>query len=78
MAVGREADEEQDDGKTTSGVIEVLVGTGGARTMAYKHTVKKLGLQMDRVECGSYWGIASTPISYYSRVAGPVPIRFSE
>ena len=42
--------EEQDDGKTASGVIEVLIGTGGARTMADRHNVKKMGLQIDRVE----------------------------
>ena len=78
MAVGSEVDEEQADGKTASGVIEVLVDTGGARTVADRHTCEKLGLKIDRVECGSYWGIAATPVSYYGRVAGPVPIRFSE
>ena len=78
MAVGSEVDEEQDYGKIASGVVEVLVDTGGARTMADRHTVGKLGLQIDRVEWGSYWGIAATPVSCYGRVAAPVPIRFSE
>ena len=40
MAMGSEVDEEQDDGKTASGVIEVLFDTGGARTVADRHTVK--------------------------------------
>ena len=78
MAMGSKVDEEQDNGKTVSGVIKVPVDTAGARTMADRHTVKKLGLKVDRVECGSYWGIATTPVSYYGRVAGPVPIRFPE
>ena len=78
MAVCSEVDEDQDYGKTVSGVIEVLVDTGGARTVADRHTIEKLKLQIDRVECGSYWSVAATPVSYYGRVAGPVPIRFPE
>ena len=78
MAVGSEVDEEQDDGMTVSGVIELLVDTRGASTVADRHTCKKLGLKIDREECGIYWGIATTPVSYYGRVAGPVPIRFLE
>ena len=56
----------------------MLVDTGGARAVADRNTVKKLGLQIDIVECGSYWGIAATPVLYYGRVVGPVDIRFSE
>ena len=66
MALGSEVDEEQDD-------IDCI-----RRTVADRHAVKRLGLQIDRVECSSYWGIAATPVSYYGRVAGSVPIRFSE
>ena len=59
-------------------MIEVLVDMGGARTVADRHTCEKLGLKIDRVECGSYWGIAAIPVSYYGRVSGHVLIRFSE
>ena len=47
------------------------------RTVADKHTIKRLGLNIDRVECGSYWGIAAMPLQYYGKVTGLVPIRFS-
>ena len=56
----------------------MLVDKGGTRTVADRNAVKQLGLQIDRVECGNYWGIAATPVSYYGRVVGPVDIRFSE
>ena len=59
MAVGDEVDGNNDDVKGVSGVLGVLVDTGGARTVADKHTIKRPGLKIDRVECGSYWGIAA-------------------
>ena len=36
MAMGDEVDGDNDDGKGASGVLEVLVDTGGARTVADK------------------------------------------
>ena len=77
MAMGDEVDREVDDSKGVLGVLEVLVDTRGARMVADKHTIERLGLKIDRVECGSYWGIAAMPVQYYGKVTGPVPVRFS-
>ena len=43
-------------------MLEVLVDTGGARAVADKQTIERLGLKIDRVECSSYWGIAAMPV----------------
>ena len=77
MVIGEEVDKENDDGKGALGVLEVLVDTGVVITIADKHTIKRLGLKIDWVECGSYWGIAAMPVQYYGKVTGLVPKRFS-
>ena len=49
LAVGDEVNGNNDDSKGASGVLEVLVDTGGARAVADKHTIERLGLKIDRV-----------------------------
>ena len=44
MAVGDEVDGNNDNGKGALGVLEVLVDTGGARMVADKYTIERLGL----------------------------------
>lgn len=77
ISMGEEVDGDNNNGKGALGVFKVLGDTGSARTVADKHTIERLGLKIDRVECGSYWDMAAMPVQYYGKVAGPVPIRFS-
>ena len=59
-------------------MVEWLVDTGGARTVADKHTIAKMGLKIEYGDFGSFWGLGAGPTSYLGRVPGPIIIQFSE
>ena len=59
-------------------MVEWLVDTGGARTVADKHTIAKMGLKIEYGDFGSFWGRGAGPTSYLGRVLGPIIIQFFE
>lgn len=64
--------------KVEDAVVEALMDTGGARSVIDKHTVAKMGLSIEKVDCGSFWGLGAGPVPYLGRVAGPVRVQFSK
>ena len=59
-------------------MVEWLVDTGGARTVADKHTIAKMGLKIEYGDFGSFWGLGEVPTSYLGRVPGSITIQFSK
>ena len=64
--------------RVENAMVEWLVDTGGARTVADKHTIAKMGLKIEYGDFGSFWGLGAGPTSYLGRVPGPIIIQFSE
>jgi hypothetical protein len=64
------------------GVVDMMLDTGGARTMIDLETAMKLGLPVERVSAtkyfGSFYSASGVPTPYAGRVKGPVTIRFSK
>lgn len=65
-----------------SGVIEVMLDSGGARTMIDLPTAEMLGLEVERATAskyfGSFYSASAVPTPYAGRVVGPVTLQFSE
>ena len=63
-------------------VVEVILDSGGARTMVDRETAIALGLKIewadDQKFFGSFSGVSSTPTRYAGRAVGPISIKFSE
>jgi hypothetical protein len=64
--------------KLGNGVIEVMLDSGGARTMIDLQTAEMLGLDVERTTASKYFGCfysaSAVPTPYAGRVRGPVTL----
>jgi hypothetical protein len=69
-------------GQIMGKVINMIVDTGGARTMVDKTVARELGLPIERAtrrrKFGSYWGPGGKETYYWGRIPGPIEIRLSD
>ena len=63
-------------------LINLIVDTGGARTMMDRRVAESLGLPIDKASkkkrYGSYWGPGGKETYYWGRVQGPVTVKVAE
>ena len=63
------------------GVVECMLGSGGARTMMYVQKARLIGLDVEIAEAGKYfgcfYGANATTTAYAGRVKGPVYFKFA-
>jgi hypothetical protein len=63
-------------------LVEVVLDSGGARTMIDKDTARALGLNVEWATSGksfgTYSGVTSSNSSYAGRAVGPVQVRFNQ
>lgn len=63
-------------------ISEILLDSGGARTMIDKETAVQLGLTIEWADennfLGTFSGISATPVKYAGRAVGPITLKFNE
>ena len=68
-------------GEINGRLINMVVDTGGARTMMDRTVASKLGLPIERankkIKFGSYYGPGGKETYYWGRVPGPVIVRIA-